>query len=241
MEKKTIKKLEAKEGFVENMKIHKNGIDVLVSIPKPKKPVRREEWPDKFYRKALKNYEKRLDEYNKLKDADKVYISCAEKANPCEKIDLHAHDLIDELKNAEKEKSFAICRNGYITDVVEGSRDKIHTGTYFEDYCKQYNSDVWIDVHNHPSGVNMPTIADMVNVAQEGGGNTWACVVTKETVTCVRPKGEAREIADKLEGMDKHDIGFRRLYDEYARKLQSHERWRSYDVVEKNIDIARCE
>ena len=148
---------------------------------------------------------------------------------------------VRELLDKNIEAGFAICRNGAVTDIVEGDEDKLHTGTYFEEFCKERNSQVWVDVHSHPSGVEMPTIADMVNVAQEGGGNTWACVVTKKGIVCVKPKGEAKEIADKLHKKSSKDEDFRKLYDEYAKTLQPYERWRSYDIVERNVEVCKCE
>ena len=160
--------------------------------------------------------------------------------NPCENIKFYAHDKIEELRNSNKEKAFAICGNGNVTDIVEGNISNIHTGTYFEEFCKANDSYVEIDVHNHPSGIELPTIADMVNVAQEGGSNTWVCVVTKQSLTCVRPKGETKHIADELKGKSKYDEDFAKIYDEYAKELQPYDRWRSYDVVERNVEIVKC-
>jgi len=148
---------------------------------------------------------------------------------------------VRELLWLGKEGGFAICRNGAVTDIVEGEEDRLHTGKYFEEFCRARNSEVWIDVHGHPSGVKMPTIADMTNVAQEGG--EWSCVVTKEReIVCAKPIGEAEEKAKRLRGVECQDEKFSDLYNEYARELSSYgSRWRSFDIVDKNIDVVRCE
>lgn len=242
--RKTIRKSEALTGFVDNVISRENGIEMVISIPEPKKPKKpKDKRYDKFYLEKLEEWNKRMNAYNALFDTKTVHIYPYEMENICDVIKLNKKELekVRELLDKNIEAGFAICRNGAVTDIVEGDEDKLHTGTYFEEFCKERNSQVWVDVHSHPSGVEMPTIADMVNVAQEGGGNTWACVVTKKGIVCVKPKGEAKEIADKLHKKSSKDEDFRKLYDEYAKTLQPYERWRSYDIVERNVEVCKCE
>lgn len=186
-----------------------------------------------FFLKVIKEYKGLLDKFRR-----KICINFPD--NVCNAIS-NIKENINKLREKDKEAGFAICKDGAVTDVVEGAESGLHIGKYYEEFCRARNSEVWIDVHNHPSGVKMPTIADMVNLAQEGG--EWSCIVTKDReVVCARPAEEAREKAEKLRGVDTQDKDFPDLYKEYARELSSYGgRWRSFDVVDRNVDVVRCE
>ena len=149
-------------------------------------------------------------------------------------------EYLRELSKGGIEGNFVICKNGEGSMIIVGEHDKVKTGTTFENFCRMMNSEIFIDIHNHPSGIKMPTIADMVNVAQSSGPDALVCVVTDDDITCAKPEGEAVKFANKLKGKSKFDENFYKLYSEYAKSLSTYGwRWRSFDPVDKNVKILK--
>lgn len=147
-------------------------------------------------------------------------------------------DRIRDLMADNIESGFAVCKSGDASPVITGTEGELQTGTEFEEFCRARNSEVFLDTHSHPSGIATPTIADMVNLAEETGKDGFSCIVTRGEIKCYRPTGDASYIAEKLKGGEDIDT----LYNEMGRELSTYgNRWRSYDTVDKNVEEVRIE